>query len=341
MSGHDAHGTREGSVPSRGNGPTRSQLAEADPEQAIGLSLSGPMPCISCGYDLQGLSVVGVCPECGAAVRATILAKIDPQAEELAPLLTPRLTAYGLAGGVLAGAVATFAFWALRAVDALSRFTPLDAPAGFVYAMRWLALVSLIAAGAGAMALIRPWRKTGGGQIALALLALPCFAVMLWAAHRVVFLIDATHAAPYFAADVSFARTSTRLVFTGAVIGALLCVRPAARRLARRSMAMRAGRLNRQTVFAMCGALLVASLGDCFRLATLSTPSGFDDALDIAGTLLIFAGSTLFTVGAVLSAADAVRVARVLLRPAPSLRQVVAGAARPPAPPVAPGAPRR
>src|SRR5690606_19927036 len=92
----DAHAPGAGSVRAPGESPTRSQITEADPEQAISLSLSGAMPCISCGYNLQGLSVVGVCPECGAAVRATILATIDPQAEELTPLLTPRLTSLGL-----------------------------------------------------------------------------------------------------------------------------------------------------------------------------------------------------------------------------------------------------
>jgi hypothetical protein len=57
----------------------------------------------------------------------------------------------------------------------------------------------------------------------------------------------------------------------------------------------------------------------------MSASAGFDDALDIAGSLLIVVGSLLFTLGVFLSAIDAVRVARVLLRPAPTLRDIVGG----------------
>lgn len=311
--------------------PTRSQIAEADPEQAIGLSLSGPMPCIQCGYDLQGLSVVGLCPECGSAVRATILAKIDPQAEELAPLITPRLTAYGLAGGVIAGVAATLLMWLPRIADGIERFLPVEAPNVLQGAIPgWLILGAIIFAALCALTLVRPVRTTPAMQALLTLASLPFFAAMCWSVYRIHFVIDAARPSPYFLAEVSSQRIGMRLVFTASVILALLCVRPAARRLARRSMAMRAGRLNRQTVLAMCGALMLASLGDLLRLCTLSSPSGLDDPLDIAGALLIVVGSGLFTLGALLSAFDAARVSRVLLRPAPSLRSVVQSASRRP-----------
>lgn len=310
---------------------SRAQLAEADPDQAIGLSLTGAMPCISCGYDLQGLSVVGVCPECGAAVRATILAKVDPQAEELAPLLTPRLTACGLGGGVLAATSATYLLWAPRLADAVERFLPVRTPDALRGpALAGLVMALLAVAALSTLTLAHPVRRTTKAQVALTLAALPFFAAMLWAVHRVLLQIDLARPAPYFVAAPSPDRIEARFLFTASVIGALLCVRPAARRLARRSMAMRAGRMNRQTVLAMCGALGVAAIGDGLRLATVTTPPAFDEALNIAGSLLVLAGSALFTLGATLTAIDAVRVARVLLRPAPSLRQVVGnGAGRP------------
>ena len=331
---NDAHASREGSTRAKSDPPTRSQIAEADPQLAIGLSLSGPMPCITCGYDLQGLSVVGMCPECGSAVRATILAKIDPQAEELSPLASPRLTAYGLAGGVIAGVVATLLMWLPRLVDGIERFLPIEAPALLHGSLpKWLMLGALVFAGLCALAIVRPVRTTTPMQALVTLASVPFFGAMVWSVHRIHFIIDTSRPSPYFLSDVSSQRIGMRFVFTASVILALLCVRPAARRLARRSMAMRAGRLNRQTVLAMCGALMLASLGDVLRLCTLSTPAGLDDALQIAGTLLIVVGSGLFTLGALLSAFDAVRVARVLLRPSPSLRQVVRSAARPVAAP--------
>ncbi len=304
-------------------------MAEADPDQAIGLSLSGPMPCISCGYDLQGLSVVGLCPECGSAVRATILAKIDPQAEELAPLLTPRLTAYGLAGGVIAGCVATVLAWLIRGGDAYEHFLHMEAPAVLTGApIRWAVLAFIAFAGLCTLAVVRPVRTTTPAQIIASLLALPFLGVAIWAMHRILFVIDAARGAPYFVAQPAVDRIGMHLLVTASIILALLFIRPAARRLARRSMAMRAGRLNRQTVLAMCGALLLTAVGDGLRLCTLSASAGFDDALDIAGSLLIVVGSLLFTLGAVLTAIDAVRVARVLARPTRSLRDIVSSAPR-------------
>lgn len=288
------------------------------------------MPCITCGYDLQGLSVTGLCPECGAAVRATILAKIDPQAEELAPLLAPRLTAYGLALGVAAGCFATAMLWLPRLADALERFLGLEVSRFLVGTLSgWATLGALALAGICSLALVRPLKSTPAGQSAVTLAGLPFFAVMLWTAHRVHFVIDQAHPAPYFVADPHASRIGARLLFTASVILALLMVRPAARRLARRSMAMRAGRLNRQTVLAMCGALVLASAGDLLRLCVLSSPPALHDALNIAGTLLVLVGSVLFSLGAVLSAIDAFRVARVLARPTPTLRSVTAGATRP------------
>ncbi len=289
------------------------------------------MPCITCGYDLQGLSVVGMCPECGSAVRATILAKIDPQAEELSPLVMPRLTAFGLAGGVIAGVVATLLMWLPRVVEGLERFLPFEAPAVLHGTLPgWLIVAALAFAGLCALTLVRPVRTTTAMQSLVTLASIPFFAAIGWSVYRIHFVIDVARPAPYFVAEVSSQRIGMRFVFTASVILALLCVRPAARRLARRSMAMRAGRLNRQTVLAMCGALMLAAFGDILRLCTVSTPAGLDDALEIAGTLFIVVGSGLFTLGAILSAMDAVRVAKILLRPSPSLRSVVQSASRRP-----------
>lgn len=310
---------------------SRSQLAEADPELAIGLSLTGAMPCIACGYDLQGLSVVGVCPECGSAVRATILAKVDPQADELLPLLHPRLAAYGLAGGVLAGFLATLVAWIPRLAEIVDRYAGVDTArilGSRIYAILVFGLIAIAAV--SPLAIVRPVAKTTRSQALVTLCAVPFFIPMLWAVYRIYFVIDPVATPPYFVGSPNLDRLGARFVFTGALIGALLCVRPAGRRLARRSMAMRAGRLNRQTVFAMTGALLVATVGDALRVSAVGSPPGLRDGLDIAGSLLVFGGSAMFTVGAAFCAYDAIRVGKALCRPQPALRQVVGSASRPP-----------
>src|SRR5215831_18001819 len=88
-------------------------------ERAVDLAreLGGDLPCAACRYNLRGLSVRSVCPECGTPVRATILFTVDPYASVLRPITWPRATAAGLilwSMGALGAAVLT---WVLRGAD--------------------------------------------------------------------------------------------------------------------------------------------------------------------------------------------------------------------------------
>src|SRR5581483_4291904 len=85
----------------------------------LGRELGGDLHCVVCSYNLRGLSIRAICPECGTAVRATILSVVDPHASILRPITFPRLTAAGVilwaAGAV---AVAMMA-WLPQAADLL------------------------------------------------------------------------------------------------------------------------------------------------------------------------------------------------------------------------------
>ena len=101
----------------------------------LALELTGGMPCVRCRYDLRGLTVRGMCPECGTAIRATILARVDPLAKELQAVHTPRLTAGLLvlwASGALGAAVCS---WVPRVVEALNRLEFRLEPPGWVAGM--------------------------------------------------------------------------------------------------------------------------------------------------------------------------------------------------------------
>src|SRR4051812_32816459 len=114
--------------------------------------LTGDLPCVRCGYNLKSMSIRGVCPECGAPVRATILAKVDPYAEVLRPLSSPRLTVVGLllcTFGVLAAGALT---WGLRAADATDVWAAGHAPVRVVQA----GTGCLLAAALGALLIARP-----------------------------------------------------------------------------------------------------------------------------------------------------------------------------------------
>jgi hypothetical protein len=151
-------------------------------DQDLALELTGGMPCVRCGYDLRGLSVRSVCPECGTPIRATILARVDPRARELQPVHTPRLTAGLLVvWSVSALAAAVFA-WVPRVVEALNRLEyGIEPP-------RWapLAVAGLVAwSMGGAVGLVRPQRSIALRDRALAIGAWLLYLPLLYVITRV------------------------------------------------------------------------------------------------------------------------------------------------------------
>jgi len=80
-------------------------------ESHLDRELGGELPCSVCHYELRGLSIRGVCPECGTAVRATILFRVDPMADEFRPLTSPWFTAQSLVLWSIGGLVAAVGFW--------------------------------------------------------------------------------------------------------------------------------------------------------------------------------------------------------------------------------------
>ena len=75
--------------------PTELERLGRAPAAAVAV-LEADVHCARCGYNLRGISIRSVCPECGAAVRATILAVVDPHASELQPIRHPWPVAAGL-----------------------------------------------------------------------------------------------------------------------------------------------------------------------------------------------------------------------------------------------------
>ncbi|MGI9012972.1 MAG: hypothetical protein ACR2GY_01840 [Phycisphaerales bacterium] len=58
--------------------------------------IAAALPCVSCGYNLQGQRVERDCPECGTAVVTSLETALDPQSAELPELAHPRAIGRGL-----------------------------------------------------------------------------------------------------------------------------------------------------------------------------------------------------------------------------------------------------
>lgn len=59
------------------------------------------LPCIQCGYNLQGLSADGDCPECSKPIRLTIFEVVDPVSKRLGTIPKPASVGNAITGAVL------------------------------------------------------------------------------------------------------------------------------------------------------------------------------------------------------------------------------------------------
>lgn len=285
-------------------------------------SLTGKLPCVVCGYELQGLSIRSVCPECGTAVRATILYRVDPKAEEFKPIQRPRLTAIGLVIWSLGALVAVMACWLPRlgetwAVVTRALNTPEFSLAGPV------SVIAAAVSGVSLLLVVRPTRDTPVWKSLLLFGAVLLYVPIvwsLWATDR----LDRAQPLVYFSDSIAVERIALRLVQGVSIAASLLCVRPIARDLVKRSLVMRTGRVDRQTLMAMTAVVMLGAVGDGLRLwAAVGAGPGelwFPAAI---GTLVIAFASTIFTLGLVSALVDSYRIHKAILIPSPSLRQLI------------------
>lgn len=277
--------------------------------------LGGRLPCARCAYDLNGLSVRAVCPECGTPVRATLLAVVDPMASELRPIPRPRLVAAGVVAWGTAPLLAAAVVVGLRISEIMPHAEA--APWTVRAAPAVLAMVSAI----GAIALVRPhepgrqaWRSGP------ALLGLVLYMPLVWALWELHVGFDGLRAPAYGEIAVaSPGRLWLRMLAQAAMIGVALCLRPNARILAARSLLMRTGRVDRQTLRALASVLLVSMLGDGLRLAAISASASSGELLNEIGQVLVLAGSSLFVLGLIGVAVDCWRMAGPIVEPPLSL----------------------
>ena len=289
----------------------------------VGIDLGGDLPCVRCGYNLKGLSIRSLCPECATPVRATILSVVDPMAEAFVPLDRPRLIGWGLllwSGGAL---VAAFAIWLLRGYELFSGLLIDQHPAGVFLA--GISVFGVVLSGIGAVGLVRLHRGSSlWGAIGAGLGVFATFgaAVGVLALH-----FHDLQSAKRWLDPTDMERLVLRLGIAACVCGAIIGLRSHARKLASRSMVLRTGRVNRQTMLALVGAVLFGAFGDVLSFLCGaqrdSIPVALVDVVLMLHTWIVMLGSLLFTVGLVGVLVDCVRIRRSVLQPPLTLRHVL------------------
>lgn len=283
-------------------------------------SLRGSLPCFVCGYELKGLSIRSVCPECGTAVRGTILFRVDPKADEFKPIRWPRLTAWGVRFWGTGAAGAAIALWVLR-LSEYTGFTGQRSGADSLWSA--ISVIAIAASAVGAAFMIRPNRWIPASKSLAALGGVLFYGVVLLGLFLVI-RTDLDKIPAYgHQRTLDAAREVGRLVFGIGVLGVLLCMRPMARELVKRSLALRTGRVDRQTILAMTGVVLLGLFGDGMRWAMAAgVVSDASGVVDYIGRLLVIVSSMLLTLGLISAAVDCWRISSAILTPSPSLRDI-------------------
>jgi len=278
--------------------------------------LTGDLPCVVCKYNLRGLSIRAVCPECGAAVRATLLALVDPQADELRPIRFPRLTAWGLLLWAGAQALAALVVWVARLAEVASLAGAVPAVLGRSGAVApWL----IVLAGVGALGLVRPHAGLAGLRSAASLAGVVAYLALGYLAYAIHVRIDGNTPTPYVdAGHLASLREMLRLMWIAVAGFVVLALQRNLRMLVARSLVIRTGRVERQAPQALLASLAVMGGGSLARLAGAGTGESWS-LLTIGGTVLVAVGAMLFTIGLVGVLLDCVQARGAIARPPLSL----------------------
>ncbi|MEO1008350.1 MAG: hypothetical protein AAFX79_07270 [Planctomycetota bacterium] len=312
--------------------PPQRDAADGGGEPVVAAVLSGELRCAACRYDLRGLSVLERCPECGLKIATSILAVVDPRAQEFEPVRRPSAIAAGLMAWAAGACLAALAAWVLRLAEApelLGSAGWLDRPS-----QQRIALVGagcVLLSGVGALALVRPTSGLKAWSVACAVLGVLLFlplAASYWWLHGE---LDAMTTSPYFGHAPDAGRALARGTEMLLIAAIVLLLRRHARALAVRSALLRSGRVDRQTMYAIAAAAAVGIAGDAVRLGGRELGGGPGDALVIAGISIVAVSSALLTLGIVGATIDCLRIARALLRSGRRLASYVS-MVEPPAP---------
>lgn len=292
---------------------------------SLGARLKGALSCVRCRYDLRGLSVRGVCPECGTPIRATLLAVVDPHARELRPLYHPRLTSTGMMLWAIGALIAVGMIWWVRTVMLMAGDASASDPT-WIRHTGLLALGGMVLSGIGAAVLVKPHDRVPARWQWAALLGVLLYVPLIALHWHVLVHLDSRISSPYppdRIGSLVLERTLARLLASALLAVIIVLLRPNARMLAARSLVMRLGRADRQTMFALVSTIGLWSLGDLLILLAQFRPGSTESVLLPIGMMFIAVGSVLFTLGLVWLLVDVARLCPILIEPAPAVSDVM------------------
>jgi hypothetical protein len=302
----------------------RGSISEtAGNPEGLALTLSGDLPCIGCGYELRGLSVLGNCPECGTAIRATVLYKVDPHADALRELRHPRLIVPAMMIWVLGGLFGVLLAWVPRIEEIMRALSDGGVPMALPWSP-WMVLAPVGVSFLGAVLSFMRLHKDGETcECIPAIVGCLSYVPLIILLYYLYYSLDARSVLPYSGTGADPARLMVRLGIALSLTGVLLGLRPGARLLVARCLALRSGRVGRQTIIATVAVIWVAGVGDGLRWLATGLPSSSGLFVDRMGVGLVLIGSLLMTVAIFSMVVDAWRVVGSIRIPSPGIEDVL------------------
>lgn len=286
----------------------------------LAYELGGDLPCIRCRYNLRGLSIREVCPECGLPLRATLLAVVDPLADEFKPLLHPVRTAVGMVVWSFAALAACIAAWVVRCADL---YPVLNNYVGDAAAFRWAVPLLTLASAVGAVSMLRPHGGVSLRGVRAAAMGVVMYVPLVGLlAYTMLWDSGAAQAARLSQAPGGLAAIMG-LATCALLIAILVLLRPNARMLAARSRLMRSGRADRQTMYTVAAVLCVCLMGYLCGIIANQGQHALMDLLRSIGGLLLLVGWSLFLVGLIGIAHDCWLLYPVIAQPPLSMTDLL------------------
>lgn len=306
--------------PTQSGGSPEGQ-GRASNADTLNLALTGSLPCIDCGYELQGLTVKGNCPECGRPVRVTLMWVVDPQAEAFQQLPYPRRIARGLVGVFLAPtsvfiAVAlSFLFvWVTAFMDSYFHAARVEsATIVFVFTSAALAAIAPIASTVflGFMYSTVQAEPTRKRFLLAAQIIATIQGIVVWVSLWLYFAWALGGRDPMNIALIAYAATIAMYLIT---------LRPVVAPLIRRSFLLRTGHVPRQKIGVVAIVFVVAVIGHSIQEMAPHTRAV--ESLELLGAILSIVAWILATLGLLGLTRDAFLVRHTLLHPPRTLEEL-------------------
>jgi hypothetical protein len=282
--------------------------------------VAAPIYCRKCGYNLYGLRVDRVCPECGLEIWETILHTVDPAASRLPRLHNPEAVGNALLWLVVCmvvGALLVVARPIALGFDSLDetnlRNTAAWTPAFLPFVAGLLGLAALWSV----WRLAPPRREEPRGALRRDVRRLGA-GVLLWAA--LVTLVGWTQVSQMSSARWWLRDAAWLGVAAAAIIG-LSGLRGVLETIGLRSRVYRTARGGRQGTQDLVAAILGTAIGHGLHLLTVA--KGLPEYWHTLGTVVVSVSTLMLVIGLVYLLVNAWWIRRALRRPPPAWNEVL------------------